>query len=76
MFFGFRRTFAAANLDRILAAASPALAARVLRGVPLDEHLYAGYSAWLWDDPRITLEPVLRAGNYEALQIRLPSPGG
>ncbi len=76
VFFGFRKTFAAANLERIVAAVSPSLAARVLGSVRLDEHLYADYSAWLWDSPGIRLEPVLRAGNYEALQIRLLRPGG
>jgi hypothetical protein len=75
VFFGFRRTFAAANLDRMLSAVSPALAARVLSGVPLAEHLYAGYSAWLWDNPEVRLEPILDSGNYQALEIKLLHPG-
>jgi hypothetical protein len=75
VFFGFRRTFAAANLQRMLSAVSPALATRVLGGVSLDEHLYAEYSAWLWDSPDVRLEPILETGNYQALEIRLQHPG-
>lgn len=75
VFFGFRRTFAAANLEKILSAASPALARRVLGGVRLDEHLYAGFSAWLWDSPEVRLEPILEAENYQALEIRIPRRG-
>ncbi len=75
VFFGFRRTFAAANLQRMLSAVSPALATRVLGGVSLDEHLYSEYSAWLWDSPDIRLVPVLESGNYQSLEIRLEHPG-
>lgn len=75
VFFGCRRTFAAANLDRMLSAVSPDLATRVLGNMPLDEHLYAEYSAWLWDSPDVRLEPVLQTGNYQALEIRLQRPG-
>lgn len=75
VFFGFRRTFAAANLDRMLSGLSPALAARVLGGVPLDEHLYTEYSAWLWDSPEVELEPILKSGNYQALEIRVNFQG-
>jgi hypothetical protein len=75
VFFGFRRTFAAANMDKFLSAVSPALAARVLGGVSLDEHLYAGFSAWLWDSPEVRLEPILQAGNYQALEIHLQRRG-
>jgi hypothetical protein len=75
VFFGFRRTFAAANLEKMLSAVSPAFAARVLGGVRLDEHLYAGFSAWLWDSPEVRLEPILEAGNYQALEIRIPRRG-
>ena len=75
VFFGFRRTFAAANLEKMLSAISPALAPRVLGGVGLDEHLYAEFSAWLWDSPEVRLDPVLKAGNYEALEIHLLRPG-
>ena len=75
MFFGFRRTFAAANLEKLLSKVSPALAARVLGGVRLDEHLYAGFSAWLWDSPEVRLEPILRSGNYQALEIQVRRRG-
>jgi hypothetical protein len=75
VFFGFRRTFAAANLEKMLSVMSPALAARVLGGVRLDEHLFAGFSAWLWDSPEIRLEPILQAGNYQALEIHIQHPG-
>lgn len=75
VFFGFRRTFAAANLEKFLSAVSPALATRVLGGVSLEEHLYAGFSAWLWDSPEVRLEPILQAGNYQALEIHLRRRG-
>jgi hypothetical protein len=75
VFFGFRRTFAAVNFERMLSAVSPDLASRALGGMPLDEHLYAEYSAWLWDSPQVRLEPVLQNGNYQALEIRLQRPG-
>ena len=75
VFFGFRRTFAAVNFERMLSAVSPDLASRALGGMPLDEHLYAEYSAWLWDCPQVRLEPVLQNGNYQALEIRLQRPG-
>jgi hypothetical protein len=71
VFFGFRRTFAAANLEYMLSRVSPALAARVLGGVRLDEHLYAGFSAWLWDSREVRLEPILQSGNYQALEIHV-----
>jgi hypothetical protein len=71
VFFGFRKTFAVANLERMLAAISPALAARALGSVRIDEHLYAGFSAWLWDSPEVRLEPILQAGNYQALAIHV-----
>jgi hypothetical protein len=76
LLFGFRRTFAAANLDALLSRVSPALAARVLGSLQLDEHLYVPDAAWLWDSPEVRLEPVLRSGNYQALEIRLPGRGG
>jgi hypothetical protein len=76
VFFGFRRTFAAVNLERMLSAVSPALAARVMGEVTLDEHLYAEHSAWLWDSPDVRLEPILESGNYQALEIRLLRPAG
>ena len=72
VFFGFRKTFAAANLERILTTFSPPLAASMLGGVTLDEHLYTGYSAWLWNSPKVRLAPILQAGNYQALAIHLP----
>jgi hypothetical protein len=75
VFFGFRRTFAAANLEKLLSKVSPALAARVLGGVRLDEHLYAGFSAWLWDSPEVRLEPILQSGNYQALEIQVRRRG-
>jgi hypothetical protein len=76
LLFGFRRTFAAANLDALLSRVSPALAARVLGSLQLDEHLYVPDAAWLWDSPEVRLEPVLRSGNYQVLKIRLPGRGG
>jgi hypothetical protein len=75
VFFGFRRTFAAANLEYMLSRVSPALAARVLGGVRLDEHLYAGFSAWLWDSREVRLEPILQSGNYQALEIHVRRRG-
>jgi hypothetical protein len=76
LLIGFRRTFAAANLEAMLSAISPALASGVLGSVRLDEHLYVPWSAWLWDSPEVRLVPVLRSGNYQALEIRLPGRGG
>jgi hypothetical protein len=75
VFFGFRRTFAAANLENMLSKVSPALAPRVLGGVRLDEHLYAGFSAWLWDSREVRLEPILQSGNYQALEIHVRRRG-
>lgn len=75
VFFGFRRTFAAANLEKMLATVSPTLATRVLGGVQLNEHLYTAYSAWLWDSPEVRLEPILQAGNYQALEIHIRRRG-
>ena len=76
VFFGFRRTFAAANLEATLSVVSPALARRTLGSVQLDEHLFTEYSAWLWQNPEVRLAPVVRAGNYQALEIQLQRPGG
>ena len=59
-------------LDRI----SPALAERVLGRIELVEHLYAPETKWLWDSPEVRLVPLLRAGNYEAMEIRIQRPGG
>jgi hypothetical protein len=60
----------------MLTPISPALAARVLGSLRLDEHLYVPFAAWLWDNPEVSLVPVLRSGNYQALEIRLPGRGG
>jgi hypothetical protein len=76
LLFGFRLTFAAANLEALLSAISPALAARVLGSMNLDEHLYVPDAAWLWNSRAVSLVPVLRSGNYQALEIRRPDPGG
>jgi hypothetical protein len=76
LLFGFRRTFAAVNLDALLSRISPALAARVLGSLQLDEHLYVPDAAWLWDNREVRLEPVIRSGNYQALEILLPDRGG
>ena len=76
VFFGFRHTFAAANLEAMLSAVSPTFARRLLRSVQLDEHLFTEYSAWLWKNPEVRLAPVLRSGNYQALEIHLQRPGG
>ena len=50
-------------------------ASHALGGVRLNEHLYAGFSAWLWDSPEVRLEPILQAGNYQALEIHIQRRG-
>jgi hypothetical protein len=76
VYFGFRKTFAAENLRVMLDRASPALAERALGRVELVEHLYAPETKWLWDSPEVRLVPLLQAGNYQAMEIRIQRPGG
>jgi hypothetical protein len=76
VYFGYRETFAAANLRALLARASPALPERVLGGVSLKQHLYRPEAEWLWGSAELELVPVLDAGNYTALEVRLLRPAG
>jgi hypothetical protein len=70
-YLGYRQTFAAENLHDMLARASPALAARVLGKVSLNDRLFPVSTKWLWDSPDVTVVPIARIGHYHAFEIRL-----
>ena len=65
-----------ATLTAAPKSAVAALAVRVLVRVELVEHPYAPETKWLWDSSEVRLVPLLQAGNYEAMEIRIQRPGG
>ncbi len=70
-YLGYRQTFAAENLHDMLARVSPALAARVLGKVSLNDRLFPNSTKWLWDSPDVKVEPIARIGHYQVFEVRM-----
>jgi Dolichyl-phosphate-mannose-protein mannosyltransferase len=75
VYFGYRQTFAAENLRDILGRVSPRLATRLLGAITLVDRLHTEATAWLWNSPKVRLDPIAESGHYLAYEVKLsPAP--
>ena len=74
VYFGYRQTFAAENLRAIIGAVSPAFAERLLGEITLVDRLHTEATAWLWNSPAVTLDPIGKSGHYLAYEVELRPP--
>ena len=71
VYFGYRHTFAAANMRTILSVFSPEFAERLLGSVALVDHLFPPETEWLWGTQEVRLDPIEHEGHYLAFKVSL-----
>jgi hypothetical protein len=76
IYLGYRQTFAAENLRRMIACVSPPLAEKLLGNVNLIDRLHSPETRWLWDNPDLKLEPLAAVGRYLAFEVQLDPESG
>ncbi len=74
VYFGYRETFAAANLRDVIGRISPSVAERVFGKVTLSDRLRTDATKWLWASPEVRLDPVGQSGHYLAFEVLLSPP--